>query len=276
MLTHIHLDHAGGVGALAIGVPARHGVGARARRSSPGRPIASGRERHARLRRGAHGDAVRTGGSRSSGTPRILGDGAILGMGGRSLLVLDTPGHASHHWPSWTIHGRRLHGRRAGYPCPLDLPVLRPARPRRSSTWSSRSRASNAIRQAAGSDVVVRAFRADRRRRSRRATSRCAGSTTGPRPFAARCDPTTDLDEIVEVLSLEAARETVTGAEAQLDLDRLETLADRSDERGGDRRGTDEACGEPSEGRSERPGPRPIRPTERAARPRRTRSRRAA
>ena len=36
---------------------------------------------------------------------------------------------------------------------------------------------------------------------------------------------TTDLDEIVEVLSREAAHETVTGAEAQLDLDRLETLA---------------------------------------------------
>jgi hypothetical protein len=36
---------------------------------------------------------------------------------------------------------------------------------------------------------------------------------------------TTDLDEIVEALSQEAARETVTGAEAQLDLDRLETLA---------------------------------------------------
>ncbi len=36
---------------------------------------------------------------------------------------------------------------------------------------------------------------------------------------------TTDLDEIVEVLTREAARETVTGAEAQLDLDRLETLA---------------------------------------------------
>jgi hypothetical protein len=36
---------------------------------------------------------------------------------------------------------------------------------------------------------------------------------------------TTDLDEIVEVLTRETARETVTGAEAQLDLDRLETLA---------------------------------------------------
>ena len=36
---------------------------------------------------------------------------------------------------------------------------------------------------------------------------------------------TTDLDEIVEILAREAARDTVTGAEAQLDLDRLETLA---------------------------------------------------
>ena len=45
-----------------------------------------------------------------------------------------------------------------------------------------------------------------------RATSRFAGSTS-------------DLDEIVEVLTRDAARETVTGAEAQLDLDRLETLA---------------------------------------------------
>jgi hypothetical protein len=38
-------------------------------------------------------------------------------------------------------------------------------------------------------------------------------------------ESTDDPDEIVEVLTREAANELVTGAEAQLDLDRLETLA---------------------------------------------------
>ena len=38
VVTHIHLDHAGGVGNLAGDVPAGRGRRARARRAAPGRP----------------------------------------------------------------------------------------------------------------------------------------------------------------------------------------------------------------------------------------------
>ena len=83
---------------------------------------------------------------------------------------------------------------------------------------------------------------------------------------------TTDLDEIVEVLSPEAARETVTGAEAQLDLDRLETLAGVRMNAAGIVRYLTKRREQDG-----RPAPEPaLRPAERAAPPRRTRSRRAA
>jgi hydroxyacylglutathione hydrolase len=97
ILTHIHLDHAGGTGALMLHLPnARLVVHPRGSRHmvDPTKLIAGtiavyGQEKTARI----YGDiqAVDEG--------RIIEakHGDIIRLGDRELLLLDTPGHALHH-----------------------------------------------------------------------------------------------------------------------------------------------------------------------------------
>ncbi len=145
-------------------------------------------------------------------------------MGGRSLLALDTPGHASHHLALVdSSTGVVFTGDALGIHVP-DLPVLRPATPPPEFDLDLAIASIERIRQAAGSTLLFAHFGpiGDVDRTCDLAVRRLHDWTEAVR---GAMRSTTDLDEIVEVLSLEAARETVTGAEAQLDLDRLETLA---------------------------------------------------
>ena len=95
VLTHIHLDHAGGIGHVADLFPGAtiwvHDIGA-PHIVDPSRLVASARR--------LFGDALDT----MYGEPRpvadsrikIMEEGTVIGLGDRELRVLYTPGHARH------------------------------------------------------------------------------------------------------------------------------------------------------------------------------------
>ncbi len=104
--THVHLDHAGGVGALMRHLPrARlivHKLGAR-HLIDPSRLMASaravyGEEEMAR----SYGELV------AVPEQRVIEshDGMTIALGGRLLQLFDTPGHARHHHCIWDEHSR--------------------------------------------------------------------------------------------------------------------------------------------------------------------------
>ncbi len=108
VLTHIHLDHAGGAGALLQHCPNAtlivHPKGA-AHMINPEKLIRAsidiyGAEKFAEL----YGSITPIDAHRV----RETGDGATLGIRGRTLHLLDTPGHARHHLSIWDPAGRAV------------------------------------------------------------------------------------------------------------------------------------------------------------------------
>ncbi len=129
VVTHIHLDHAGGVGDVARAFPTAtvyvHEKGAR-HLADPSRLVASA----ARV----YGDLLDTLYGRLDPTPAeritVLGDGDVVEVGGgRTLTAVDSPGHAKHHL---AVHdsesGILFAGDAVGVRLP-DAGVLRPATP---------------------------------------------------------------------------------------------------------------------------------------------------
>lgn len=96
LLTHVHLDHAAGAGQLAVLAPRAtvhvHPFG-EAHIVDPSRLLASA----ARL----YGDRMQEMWGTMLPVPRerirILDDGETVRVGGRTLVALETPGHAAHH-----------------------------------------------------------------------------------------------------------------------------------------------------------------------------------
>lgn len=224
VLTHIHLDHAGGVGALAAAFPRAtvwvHERGAR-HLVEPARLVASATRVY-----GADRMASLFGPVEPVPTDRlrVFGDGASLDLGGRSLTALDTPGHASHHLAIVdSATGAVFTGDALGIHVPA-LPILRPATPPPDFDLELAVASIERIRSVDPSILLFAHFGpiADIDRTCELAVSQLRSWTrTVQRAMAGTDDP----DEIVGVLAREAANEVVTGAEAQLDLDRLETLA---------------------------------------------------
>ncbi|MGX9721359.1 MBL fold metallo-hydrolase [Stenotrophomonas acidaminiphila] len=106
ILTHVHLDHAGGAGALMQRLPnARllvHPRGA-PHMIDPARLVAGatavyGAEEMAR----SYGQIMPVAAERVV----VAGDGHRLSLGGRELLCIDTPGHARHHLCVWDAASR--------------------------------------------------------------------------------------------------------------------------------------------------------------------------
>jgi glyoxylase-like metal-dependent hydrolase (beta-lactamase superfamily II) len=134
--THVHLDHAGGAGALLARCPqatlVAHPRGARhlidPERLIAGAKAVYGDESFTRM----YGDIVPAPAERV----REAADGSRWTLGRRELLVRDTPGHARHHFCLWdeTSRGwftgdtfgigyRELHCRGEPYLIPTTTPV---------------------------------------------------------------------------------------------------------------------------------------------------------
>jgi glyoxylase-like metal-dependent hydrolase (beta-lactamase superfamily II) len=99
--THIHLDHAGGAGLLMQHLPnARMVVHARGARHmvDPSQLLAGVRAVYGdEVVRRDYGELVPV----PAGRVIAAGDGQVVQLAGRPLLLLDTPGHARHHLCVW-------------------------------------------------------------------------------------------------------------------------------------------------------------------------------
>jgi len=129
VVTHIHLDHAGGVGILAGRYPSAiiwvHERGA-PHLIDPARLVAStARTYGEEIARRYFGDVEPAPPDRI----RSVEDGDVIALGTRSLEVLYTPGHASHHVALIDSEtGGVFVGDAIGVHLP-DVKVLRPATP---------------------------------------------------------------------------------------------------------------------------------------------------
>jgi len=129
VVTHIHLDHAGGVGDVAAAFPSAtvyvHEKGAR-HLVDPAKLVASAALVYGDLLDTLYGRLTPTDAARV----RVLGDGEVVDVGGgRTLTAVDSPGHAKHHL---AVHdstsGLLFAGDAVGVRLP-DAGILRPATP---------------------------------------------------------------------------------------------------------------------------------------------------
>lgn len=129
VVTHIHLDHAGGVGDVAAAYPNAevvvHELGAR-HLVDPSKLMASAQRVYGPLMDEVFGPLLPTPGERV----RAVGDEARVDLGGgRDLLVRYSPGHAKHHVALFDESTGDLYvGDAAGIYVP-EVDLLRPATP---------------------------------------------------------------------------------------------------------------------------------------------------
>lgn len=133
-VTHIHLDHAGGVGSVARQFPnARivvHPKGAR-HIADPSRLMAGATKAWGEEKMKEFGELVPVPGERIM----AVTEGQVLDLGGREIEVWDTPGHSKHHMCYLDSRTKGLFsGDAAGVYKPklsrlLNRPVTRPATP---------------------------------------------------------------------------------------------------------------------------------------------------
>jgi len=129
VVTHIHLDHAGGVGDVARAFPEAtvyvHEKGAR-HLADPSRLIDSAARVYGPLLDSLYGRLDPTPPERL----HVLGDGEEVEVGpGRTLVAVDSPGHAKHHLGLHdSVSGVLFAGDAVGVKLP-DGGVLRPATP---------------------------------------------------------------------------------------------------------------------------------------------------
>jgi glyoxylase-like metal-dependent hydrolase (beta-lactamase superfamily II) len=225
VVTHIHLDHAGGVGRIAEHYPSAtvwvHERGAR-HLADPSRLVDSARRIYGRQLLTSLFGAVEV-------VPRqriqAVDGGAVIDLGGRRLDVIATPGHAKHHMSLVdSVTGAVFTGDALGIH-PPDAPVLRPATPPPDYDLELAVASIRAIRERAhGSKVLFSHFGPvdEVDRICELAELRFRSWTQAVKRALERTD---DLDEIVQVLERVARDDMETGAEATLDLQRMETLS---------------------------------------------------
>jgi glyoxylase-like metal-dependent hydrolase (beta-lactamase superfamily II) len=129
VVTHIHLDHAGGVGDIAARYPNAHVVvherGAR-HLADPSRLVASARRVYGDVMDEMFGDLKATDAARI----RAVDDGDVVDLGaGRTLTAHYSPGHAQHHVGLLDSHSGDLYvGDAAGIYIP-EKAMVRPSTP---------------------------------------------------------------------------------------------------------------------------------------------------
>jgi glyoxylase-like metal-dependent hydrolase (beta-lactamase superfamily II) len=225
VVTHIHLDHAGGVGRIAHHYPNAaiwvHERGAR-HLADPSRLVASAERIY-----GPDLLASRFGAVDPVAPQRIraVDDGAVIDLGGRTLDVLATPGHAKHHMALVdSTTGAVFTGDALGIH-PPDAPVLRPATPPPDYDLELAISSIHAIRdRGRGAKVLFSHFGpVEEVERICELAERRFRSWT--EAVGRELERTDDLEEIVRVLERVAREDMETGSEAKLDLQRMETLS---------------------------------------------------
>jgi glyoxylase-like metal-dependent hydrolase (beta-lactamase superfamily II) len=221
VLTHIHLDHAGGVGQLAQRFPSAtvwvHERGA-SHLVDPSRLVAStARIWGEREMRELFGPTEPVADERV----RSLHDADVIRMGDRELEVLDTPGHASHHVALVDSRtGTVFTGDALGIHVP-DLPVLRPATPPPEFDLERYVASIERIRAAARSTLLFAHFGP-----LSEVDATCDLAIRRVRDWAGvvkdALRETEDPDELAARLGTVALDDVETGAEATLDLEMLE------------------------------------------------------
>jgi glyoxylase-like metal-dependent hydrolase (beta-lactamase superfamily II) len=221
VLTHIHLDHAGGVGQLARRFP-RATVWVHERGAphlvDPSRLVASTARAWGEAEmRELFGPTAPLEADRV----RPLRDGDTITLGGRELSVLDTPGHASHHVALVDSgSGAVFTGDALGIHVP-DLPVLRPATPPPEFDLERYVASIERIRRAARSILLFAHFGplAD-------VDATCDLAIRRVRDWASVAErslrETDDPEELTSRLEAAALADVETGAETTLDLEMLE------------------------------------------------------
>ncbi len=128
-VTHIHLDHAGGAGALVRMFPHLtvyvHSVGA-PHLIDPSRLLASAGRLYGAALQSLFGEVVPVPAERV----QILADGDVVTLGSRRIVAVDTPGHARHHHAYWdAASGELFAGDVAGVVLPGSRYVRAPTPP---------------------------------------------------------------------------------------------------------------------------------------------------
>lgn len=224
ILTHIHLDHAGGAGTLCERYPNAtvwvHELGAK-HLAEPERLVASATRVYGELQMASlFGPVTPVPAQRIRG----LSDGDVIRLGDRSLTAAATPGHAKHQVALVdSTSGAVFTGDALGIH-PPDLPVLRPATPPPDYDLELAVGSIERIRSLAGELLLFSHFGpvAEVGRICDLAVKRFRDWTEAVR---IAMDRTTDLDEIVELLEEAAKRDIETGSQAEVDLGRLEILS---------------------------------------------------
>ncbi|WP_372016236.1 MBL fold metallo-hydrolase [Pseudoxanthomonas sp. 10H] len=106
VLTHVHLDHAGGAGALMQRLPNAQLVAhprAAPHMVDPARLVAGAMAVYGEAEFARHyGELVPVPAARVV----VAGDGHVVDLAGRPLRCIDTPGHARHHLCVWDARSR--------------------------------------------------------------------------------------------------------------------------------------------------------------------------
>ena len=225
VVTHIHLDHAGGVGVL-LRRYARATVWVHERGAphlvDPARLVASTARTYGESRmRALYGETLPVDAARI----RTVGDGDRIPIGGRHLDVVYTPGHASHHV---ALHDPATGAVFTGEAVGSHLPwadAYRPALPPPEVDVELALASIERIRALEPSVLLTSHFGPidDPQEGCARASERVrAWSETVRR--ALRADPGLDQDAIAALLTVQAGREYLQDAGVPIDLARYDAI----------------------------------------------------